>query len=113
MILLRVSEACVSRSASRLLKTQSSSSAPVTSVILSPNTPKDTLLIASLDSTIRLLDRSNGQMLAEFRDDEFKNDSYRSQVAFGHGEGTVLAGDDKGRIWVWDLATVSTCSPNH
>jgi hypothetical protein len=38
---------------------------------------------------------------------EFENTSYRSQVAFGHGEASVMAGDDKGRLWVWDLVSVS------
>ena len=37
----------------------------------------------------------------------FENTSYRSQVAFGFGERSVLAGDDKGALWVWDLVSVS------
>lgn len=36
--------------------------APVTSVVVSPTAPKDSLLVASLDSTIRLMDRTNGQV---------------------------------------------------
>jgi len=52
------------------------------------------------------------QMLATFGGPEadgieFENKSYRSQVAFGHGEASVMAGDDKGRLWVWDLVSVS------
>lgn len=36
--------------------------APVTSVVASPTSPKDSLLVASLDSTVRLMDRTNGQV---------------------------------------------------
>lgn len=91
--------------------------------MLSPSSPKDTLLIGSLDSTVRLMDRSNGQMLASFGSSpsstpsattsttttttspEFKNTLYRSQVAFGHGESVVLAGDETGRLWAWDIVS--------
>ncbi|KAI5450846.1 hypothetical protein NCC49_002587 [Naganishia albida] len=77
--------------------------APVTSVIVSPTSPKDSVLVASLDSTIRLMDRTNGQMLATFRDDKFRNTAYRSQVAFGYGEEVVLAGDEQGCLWAWNI----------
>jgi WD40 repeat protein len=36
--------------------------APVTSIVLSPTTPRETILVASLDSKVRLMDRSNGQV---------------------------------------------------
>ncbi|KAJ9095014.1 hypothetical protein QFC21_005807 [Naganishia friedmannii] len=75
--------------------------APVTSVVASPTAPKETLLVGSLDSTVRLMDRTNGQMLATFKDPRFVNTSYRSQVAFGYGEDLVLAGDEEGRLWSW------------
>jgi hypothetical protein len=37
----------------------------------------------------------------------FENTSYRSKVAFGYGERSVLAGDEKGGLWVWDIVSVS------
>ncbi|GHJ83712.1 hypothetical protein NliqN6_0114 [Naganishia liquefaciens] len=77
--------------------------APVTSVVASPTSPKDSLLVASLDSTVRLLDRTNGQMLATFKDAEFVNNAYRSQIAFGYGEDIVLAGDEQGGLWAWNV----------
>lgn len=83
--------------------------ASVTSIIPSPNNPKDSLLIGTLDSQIRLMDRSNGKMLNTFSDPEFMYRSYRSQVAFGHGEGFVLAGDEEGKLWAWDVIDVRLC----
>ncbi|KAJ9096623.1 hypothetical protein QFC20_006385 [Naganishia adeliensis] len=77
--------------------------APVTSVVVSPTAPKDSVLVASLDSSIRLMDRTNGQMLATFKHDKFVNTAYRSQVAFGYGEEVVLAGDDQGCLWAWNI----------
>lgn len=77
--------------------------ASVTSVVASPSAPKESYLAAGLDSTLRLMDRSNGKQLAAFRDDGFVNTSYRSQVAFGYGEATAIAGDEQGRLWIWDL----------
>jgi mitogen-activated protein kinase organizer 1 len=38
----------------------------------------------------------------------FENTSYRSKVAFGYGERSVLAGDEKGGLWVWDIVSVSS-----
>jgi hypothetical protein len=121
----------------------------VTSIVLSPATPRETILVASLDSKVRLMDRSNGQvshvisesffpiisyvpyttnadltpypnlkiqMLNTFggpanltpSGTTFENTSYRSKVAFGYGERSVLAGDEKGGLWVWDIVSVSS-----
>jgi hypothetical protein len=46
-------------------------------------------------------------MLASFASPDFKNTSYRSQCAFGHGESTVMAGDESGSIWAWSVIEVS------
>lgn len=85
--------------------------APVTSVVPSPTAPKDSVLISSLDSSLRLMDRSNGKLLATFASPAFKNTSYRSQCAFGYGESTVMAGDESGNLWVWGVIEAKPVIP--
>lgn len=46
-------------------------------------------------------------MLATFKDDKFRNTAYRSEVAFGYGEEVVLAGDEQGCLWAWNIIDVS------
>ncbi|CUA66845.1 WD repeat domain-containing protein 83 [Rhizoctonia solani] len=72
---------------------------PISSV--SPSADNQTLLVCTLDSKLRLMDRVNGQMLNTFSG-HVSND-YRTHACFGHGEATVLCGDEQGKIWEWDL----------
>ena len=75
---------------------------PVTSVV--PTQDSQTLLVASLDNHIRLMDASTGKMLNDFTG--HVNESYRCRACFGHGEATVICGDEKGQVWAWDLLDV-------
>ena len=34
------------------------------------------------------------------------NESYRTRACFGHGEATVMCGDEHGTLWEWDLVNV-------
>ncbi|QRV94218.1 WD repeat protein [Ceratobasidium sp. AG-Ba] len=81
---------------------------PISSV--SPSMDNQTLLICTLDSNLRLMDRTNGQMLNTFSG-HLSND-YRTHACFGHGEGTVICGDEKGMIWEWDLLDARATNPN-
>ncbi|KAF8322286.1 nuclear mRNA splicing protein [Clavulina sp. PMI_390] len=81
---------------------------PVTSIV--PTKDGSTLLVATLDSSIRLLDCSNGTVLNTFK--SHVNDSYRTRACFGHGEATVVAGDENGQVWCWDLVTGNAVAPN-
>ncbi|KAF9526595.1 nuclear mRNA splicing protein [Crepidotus variabilis] len=81
---------------------------PVTSIL--PTQDAQTLLVASLDNHIRLIDASNGKMLNDFTG--HSNDSYRCRACFGHGEATVICGDEKGQMWAWDLLDASILQPN-
>lgn len=76
--------------------------APVVSVL--PTQDAQTYLTATLDSRIRLMDMSSGRMLNEFK--AHLNDSYRCRACFGHGEASVICGDEKGQVWAWDLVSV-------
>ena len=62
-----------------------------------------TMLASTLDSTVRLLDCTDGTLLQSFRG--FSNTGYRIPSVWGHGEETVLAGDEDGRVVEWAVAT--------
>jgi mitogen-activated protein kinase organizer 1 len=75
---------------------------PITSIL--PTNDSQTLLIATLDSTIRLLDLSTGKILNTFK--SHTNTSYRTRACFGFGEASVVSGDENGVVWAWDLVDV-------
>ncbi len=70
-----------------------------------PTQDAQTLLVTSLDSHIRLMDMYTGKMLNDFTG--HLNASYRCRACFGHGEATVVCGDENGEVWAWDLLDVS------
>lgn len=78
-------------------------SEPVTSIVSTQDT--QTLLVTTLDSHIRLIDMTSGKMLNDFTG--HTNSSYRCRACFGHGEATVICGDEQGMVWAWDLLDVS------
>lgn len=68
------------------------------------------LLVGTLDSKIRLVDRDTGSCLRAYADAGFANTSLRVQSLLGRSEKYVVAGDEsppegEGRLWVWDLLT--------
>lgn len=78
------------------------------------------MLVGTLDSKLRLIDRDNGSCLRVYADPLWKNEELRVQSLLGGGEKYVLAGDEVGscetydgssigdgggRLWVWDLLT--------
>lgn len=77
---------------------------PITSLTPSPTSPA-TLLVSTLDSHLRLLDRTNGKVLASFAG--HVNTEYRSKASFAYGEGSVVCGDEEGRVWAWGVMNVS------
>ncbi|CAE6430647.1 unnamed protein product [Rhizoctonia solani] len=81
---------------------------PISSI--SPSVDNQTLLICTLDSKLRLMDRVNGQMLNTFSG-HVSND-YRTHACFGHGEGSVVCGDEQGKIWEWDLLNAKAVAPD-
>jgi mitogen-activated protein kinase organizer 1 len=77
---------------------------PITSIV--PTNDSQTLLITTLDSTIRLLDLATGKILNTFK--SHTNTSYRTRGCFGFGEASVICGDENGVVWAWDLVDVGT-----
>ena len=76
---------------------------PVTSVV--PTQDESTYLVMTLDGHIRLMDAITGKLLNDFSG--HAHFSYRCRACFGHGEASVVAGDENGAIWAWDLLDVS------
>ncbi|KAJ7287776.1 nuclear mRNA splicing protein [Mycena rebaudengoi] len=81
---------------------------PVTAVV--PTQDTQTLLVTTLDSHIRLMDLSTGKMLNDFIGHE--NSAYRCRGCFGHGEASVICGDEQGMVWAWDLLDAKPLQPN-
>ncbi|PHH79012.1 hypothetical protein CDD80_5865 [Ophiocordyceps camponoti-rufipedis] len=75
------------------------------------------MLVGSLDSRLRMMDRDNGACLRTYAHPEWRNEELRLQSLMGGREKYVLVGDDMtgqsssestsghglGRIWAWDL----------
>ncbi|TFY61545.1 hypothetical protein EVG20_g7009 [Dentipellis fragilis] len=81
---------------------------PVTSVV--PTQDESTYLVMTLDGHIRLMDMSSGKLLNDFTGHAHK--SYRCRACFGYGEATVVAGDENGTVWAWDLLDATPLQPN-
>jgi len=75
--------------------------APVTSLVLASR--GDSLLVSTLDSTLRLLDRADGKMLKMYAHGDYVNTTYRIRATLvGRGDGFVLAGSEDGSIFAWE-----------
>lgn len=59
------------------------------------------VLVSSLDSTIRLMDKSNGQLLQSYKG--HTNKDFRIRSCLGLNDGVVISGSEDGRIYVWDM----------
>ncbi|KZT67145.1 WD40 repeat-like protein [Daedalea quercina L-15889] len=81
---------------------------PVTSVV--PSQDGQTYLATTLDAHVRLMDASTGKMLNDFKGANIS--SYRCRSCFGHGEASVVCGDEAGRVWAWDLLDAAPLQPN-
>lgn len=74
------------------------------------------MLVGTLDSKLRLMDRGSGKCLKTFAHPEWRNEDLRVQSLLGARERYVVAGDElagpdgapgggEGRVWAWDLLT--------
>ncbi|KAL9594439.1 MAG: hypothetical protein Q9219_007032 [cf. Caloplaca sp. 3 TL-2023] len=59
------------------------------------------VLVSTLDSVIRLMDKSNGQMLQSYKG--HVNSDYRIRSCLGFADSTVISGSEDGIIYVWEL----------
>lgn len=72
---------------------------PVTSVSFSAD--GQCVLASSLDNTIRLLDKDNGELLNEFQG--HKNEDYKVDSCFSSDDSHIVSGSEDGKICFWDL----------
>lgn len=75
----------------------------ITEPITSVQQTKDgnAVLVSTLDSTIRLMDKCNGQMLQRYR--SHTNTDYRIRSCLGLGDSVVMSGSEDGKLYTWDL----------
>ena len=59
------------------------------------------VLVSTLDSTIRLMDKGNGQLLQSYRG--HTNKDYRIRSCLGMNDSVVLSGSEDGHLYAWDL----------
>jgi mitogen-activated protein kinase organizer 1 len=68
------------------------------------------VLVGSLDSCVRLMDRDGGGLLRSYKGEGWRNEEFRMRSAFGGNERWVLCGNeevkgDEGEVVVWDTLT--------
>ncbi|WVQ93183.1 hypothetical protein IAU59_000247 [Kwoniella sp. CBS 9459] len=89
---------------------------PITSLRLSPSAPEESILVGTAEDgkgKIRVIDRKDGSCL-QTTSGHKTGVSGRSGLSWGYGEGCVLAGDDEGGLWSWNVldAKPLSSSPN-
>jgi mitogen-activated protein kinase organizer 1 len=57
--------------------------------------------VSTLDSTIRLMDKSNGAMLQSFAG--HVNKDFRMRSCLGLADSVVVSGSEDGHLYAWDL----------
>ncbi|KAI9776616.1 MAG: WD repeat-containing protein 83 [Candelina submexicana] len=72
---------------------------PITSVRQTRD--NNAVLVSTLDSTIRLMDKGNGNLLQSYKG--HTNKDYRIRSCLGMGDAYVISGSEDGQIFVWDL----------
>lgn len=63
----------------------------------------ETVLVGTLGSKIRLMDRRDGTCLKTFEGEGFKNEEYRIRSCLAMGDNVVVSGSENGEIYVWDV----------
>lgn len=80
--------------------------APVTSMVLTRE--GESLLVSTLDSTIRKVDLTNGTLLQKFRG--HMNEKHRIQACLTDSERWLVSGDETGDLVTWDHSYVPSRS---
>lgn len=72
---------------------------PITSV--QQTRDGNAVLVSTLDSTIRLMDKGNGQLLQSYKG--HTNKDYRIRSVLGMADSVVISGSEDGKLCAWDL----------
>jgi mitogen-activated protein kinase organizer 1 len=75
------------------------SPAAITSVRMSKD--RNCILVSTTDNTLRLMDKSNGSLLNEFKGHQ--HTEYKLHSAFSNDDAYVLSGSEDSKIYIWDL----------
>lgn len=59
------------------------------------------VLVSTLDNTIRLMDKGNGQLLQSYK--AHTNTEYRIRSTLGMADSVVISGSEDGKLYAWDL----------
>ena len=59
------------------------------------------VLVSTLDNTIRLMDKGNGQLLQSYKG--HTNKEYRIRSTLGMADSVVISGSEDGKLYAWDL----------
>lgn len=76
---------------------------PVVSV--TPSAQGETMLVSSLDSTIRSFDAATGRTLRAYSDKRFELATYRIRSTLACKDAVVLSGAEDGHAYAWDAVT--------
>lgn len=61
-------------------------------------------LVSTLDSTVRLFDKSNGELLSTYKG--HANQKYKVDSALTNTDAYVISGSEDGSVCFWDLVEV-------
>ncbi|KAL1927053.1 hypothetical protein VTP01DRAFT_5016 [Rhizomucor pusillus] len=59
------------------------------------------ILVSTLDDTIRLMDKSNGTLLNEFKGHQHKQ--YKIDSALNNTDAHAISGSEDGHVYIWDV----------
>lgn len=63
------------------------------------------MLVSTLDSTLRLMDRTNGKLLKAYNHPDYTNTNYRIRSTLGANDALVISGSEDGYIYAWDIVS--------
>ena len=72
---------------------------PITSI--SVTLDGNGILVSTLDSTLRLMDKADGQMLRKYIG--HTNNVYRIRSMLAFSDSVVLSGSEDGKLYAWDM----------
>ncbi len=68
---------------------------------------KQCILVATLDSSLRLADRVSADILSTYRG--HRNQQYRVESMLTRSDAYVISGSEDGKAYLWDLVEVCVC----
>ncbi|KAL9093629.1 MAG: hypothetical protein Q9159_000158 [Coniocarpon cinnabarinum] len=75
--------------------------ASITSI--TPTLKADSVLVSTLDSTVRLLDMADGKLLKAYQDPAFEVKAYRIGSALALKDAVAISGSEDGHVYAWNV----------